>query len=147
MRTTQAPTGTAPSAETQTACTAWIGQRQLFLIYLQTHTRTTPIEDCFKSQHASTPTQANQLDKRINRPLRILNINFRSVVGKRAEIVYLLDSMKPDIILGTETWLDPSITDSEYLPDRYNYKVYRRDRNREGGGVLIAVRGTWWLNW
>ena len=28
---------------------------------------------------------------------RILNINFRSIVGKGAEIAYLLDSMKPDI--------------------------------------------------
>jgi hypothetical protein len=58
--------------------------------------------------------------------------------AKLAEIPNLLESLKPDIILGTETWLDPSIKDAEIFPDYY--KIYRRDRGGLGGGVLIAIR-------
>ena len=47
--------------------------------------------------------------------------------------------MKPDIVFGTETWLDPTIKNSEIFPD--GFKIYRRDRTgQQGGGVLIAVK-------
>ena len=42
----------------------------------------------------------------------MLNINFRSAIGERgggageAEINHLIQSTKPDIIIGTEAWLD-----------------------------------------
>lgn len=60
------------------------------------------------------------------------------MVGKRAEIANTLDSTKPDIITGTETWLDSSIGDAEFFPSHYT--LYRKDRNRGGCGVLNAVR-------
>ena len=100
----------------------------------------TPTDQNFRPFHASTPTRANQQDKSKYRPLRIINVNFQSASSKRAELPNLLDSMKPDVILGTETWLDPSIATAEIFPNSYNYKVYRRDRGGRGGGVLIAVR-------
>ena len=40
----------------------------------------------------------------------------------------------------TETYLDNTIADSEILPP--NYTVFRLDRNRHGGGILIAVLDT-----
>lgn len=49
-----------------------------------------------------------------------------------------------DVIAITESWLDSSISDSEYISD--NYIVYRKDREKseinatKGGGVLIAVK-------
>ena len=58
------------------------------------------------------------------------------MMGKTGDIFNLLDSNRPDILIGTETWLDASILDSEFLPPAY--KVFCRDRNREGG-VLIAL--------
>ena len=91
-------------------------------------------------QHASTPTRSSQQDKWKERPLRVLNINFQSASAKRAEIPYLLESLKLDIILGTETWLDPTIATAEILPD--SYKVYRRNRGGRGGGVVVAVRNS-----
>ena len=99
---------------------------------------TTPTETAFKPHHSSTPSRANQQNKWKNRPLRIININFPSARGKYAEIIHLVDSLKPDIILGCETWLDKDISDNEVIPDIYT--LYRKDRNKNGGGVLIAVR-------
>lgn len=49
-----------------------------------------------------------------------------------------------DVIILSETWLIPNITDSEIMDSRY--LVFRCDRNRDatgkcdGGGVLVAVR-------
>ena len=59
-----------------------------------------------------------------NTDLRLLNINFRSIMNKRAEFIHLIDSLKPDIIVGTETWLSNSIKNSEIIPDNMNFTVY-----------------------
>lgn len=50
-----------------------------------------------------------------------------------------LHQVKPDIIVGTESWLTSDITNSEIFPkDRYN--IYRKDRTgRKGGGVFLAI--------
>ena len=51
----------------------------------------------------------------------------------------VLESVKPDILTGTETWLNPQIKDSEIFPS--GYKLHRKDRmSSSGGGVLIAVK-------
>ena len=94
--------------------------------------------NAFKPYHTSTPTKISSVQNSNRfRPLRLININFRSVAGKKPELSNLLHDMKPDIVCGTETWLDNTIASSEIFP--HNYKVYRKDRNREGGGVCIAV--------
>ena len=56
---------------------------------------------------------------------------------KIAELANIISSIKPDIILGTETWLDQNIHSRELFP--YGFNIFRRDRNRNGGGVLIAI--------
>ena len=61
----------------------------------------------------------------------------------------------PDIILLNETWLKPTINDSEIIPSD-NYRIFRRDRSPDShppdpenpnkfkthGGVLIAVKNS-----
>jgi hypothetical protein len=42
------------------------------------------------------------------------------------------------MIIGTETWLNDSVHNSEIFPPNYN--IYRRDRREGFGGVLIAVK-------
>ena len=45
--------------------------------------------------------------------------------------------VEPDVIFGTESWLQPAILSSKVLPD--DYEAYRRDRGLLGGGVFILV--------
>lgn len=44
---------------------------------------------------------------------------------------------KPSVVLGSESWLDDSISDSEVFPAEY--VCYRKDRDRHGGGVFMLV--------
>ena len=45
----------------------------------------------------------------LNHPLRILIMNCQSLKNKKAEIHTIIDSAKPDIIFGNESWLTPDI--------------------------------------
>ena len=95
---------------------------------------TTPIEKYFIPQHMSTPTRASQQHNWKGRPLRILNVNFQSCIGKRAPMQNVIDSLRPDVIFGTETHIDDSISDTEALPGPY--LLYRKDRDRGEGECL-----------
>jgi len=50
----------------------------------------------------------------------------------------LLHSQKLDVRLGFESHLDDSMYDSEIFPP--NVSAYRKDQNKYGGGVFIAVQ-------
>ena len=50
----------------------------------------------------------------------------------------LLETQDIDILIGNETHLDNSIVSSEIFPP--NFAIYRKDRNRNGGGVCIPVK-------
>ena len=53
----------------------------------------------------------------------------------------LVELNKPDIIVGTETWLTKELFDSEFFPPELGFTVYRRDHiGQKGGGVIILVR-------
>ncbi len=73
--------------------------------------------------------------------LIIGHLNVRSLIPKRDEMHDILVTCKEDnsrVVLGlSETWLDSSISDSEVaIP---GYKLFRSDRNRRGGGVMVYV--------
>ena len=56
-----------------------------------------------------------------------------------AELHTIIDSAKPDIILGNESWLTPDIKNSEIFPDSFD--AIRKDRVGDAhGGVFIAFR-------
>ena len=101
----------------------------------------------FNPIHSSSPSKDRPKahpNSKFPRPLRIININFCSVKGKKADISNLISSLQPDIIVGTETKIDSHIADSEFLPP--NFKSHRRDRNVHGGGVLIALKEELFVN-
>lgn len=60
-----------------------------------------------------------------------------SINNKKVEVLNIIESKCPDLIVATETWLKLSIKTSEILPANYN--IYRKDRKNEHRGVLIAV--------
>lgn len=67
-------------------------------------------------------------------------VNCRRIVNKMDELAGLVESLKADIVFGTESWLNPSITDSEVFP--CNYTAYRNDRPGHGGGVFLLVHSS-----
>ena len=65
-------------------------------------------------------------------------------MSKRESFWEILDSCLPDIVVGCEIWLTPSILNNEIIPNNYNYIVYTNriiytDRSDGYGGVLIGV--------
>jgi len=70
----------------------------------------------------------------ITRNQRILTWNANSVVGKKAELQLFLQANNIDVAAVSETKLQPKNRFS--IP---GYKVYRLDRNRFGGGVMLLV--------
>lgn len=73
--------------------------------------------------------------------LRILNINFQSARKKGKLLEAIIDDTDPDIICGTETWLDSNFSSAELLPPYLGFDVHRRDRTTDThGGVLLAVK-------
>ena len=54
--------------------------------------------------------------------LKILTINFRSIKNKKAEPEEIISSVLPEIILGTETWLNKEVSSSEFF-SAHDYTV------------------------
>ena len=98
-------------------------------------------------QSTSTPTREDlvphQQSRRKIRPCnnnqrKLVLMNCQSVCNKKTELETLLLSVKPDIVIATESWLKPDIGSPEIFPSNYN--VYRKDRvDQDGGGVFILV--------
>ena len=65
-------------------------------------------------------------------------VNCRSIVGKGPDLSVAVDYIQPDAIIRCESWLDTDINNSEIFPD--NFTVFRKDRNRQGGGVFLAIQ-------
>ena len=98
-----------------------------------------PSRHRLKPLHTSTPSKKPPWQTKLKVPLRILNVNFQSIKLKQCRLSNILESVKPDILIGTETWLDPNIKDSEIFPS--GYRLHRKDKvTSGGGGVLIAVK-------
>ena len=91
----------------------------------------------------SSPTKSvthGQTQQRKDLPLRIVMLNCQSVKsnGKPAQLRNMISSLQADVVIGNESWLNPSIKSSEVFPDGFN--SYRRDRpGGRGGGVFLLV--------
>ncbi|CAG2231580.1 unnamed protein product [Mytilus edulis] len=90
-----------------------------------------------------TPTE-NTNHQNINNSnhnqMKVMVVNCRSLISdkKKVELQNLIETHKPDIILGTESHLDNTIASSEVFPDQFQ-NPYRKDRKLGEGGVFIAV--------
>ena len=87
----------------------------------------------------STSTNSSTMNNKIN-SIKCQSLNARSVMNKRTDMLALLRSQSLNILAVTETFLDEDILDSELIDD--NFTIFRRDRNRHGGGVMLVVDAT-----
>ena len=73
--------------------------------------------------------------------LTVLNINFWTLNNPqtRDEFYTLLDQTNPDIVIGSETWLNSDINNAEIVPDDMGFEIFRQDKSSRGGGILILV--------
>ena len=84
------------------------------------------------------------IDRRHSKKIKnwkTLILNCQSLRGKVEAFQSSVDYFQPDCILGTESWLDKSVSTNEIFPP--GYKIFRRDRitsTQGGGGVFIAVK-------
>ena len=70
--------------------------------------------------------------------MKVASLNVNSLLKHIDEIRLMLSNHVFDILAINESKIDPSIPDSEInIP---SYKSIRKDRNRNGGGVVIYVR-------
>ena len=66
-------------------------------------------------------------------------MNCKSIKNKKAELHTIIDSAKPDIILGNESWLTPDIKNSKIFLDSFD--AVRKDKASDAhGGVYIAFK-------
>ena len=79
----------------------------------------------------------NQKLENTNR-LILEHLNINSIVGKFDHLKVLMEN-NIDILVLTESKIDPSFPNAQFRIDRFSAPV-RLDRNRFGGGVLIYVR-------
>ena len=81
--------------------------------------------------HTSTPKGDGKpprtKDKTV-KPPRLLNINFKSSKNQIRELEHLVNYVMPDVIIGTETWLNPTICSAEIMRAELGYTIYRKDR-------------------
>ena len=90
----------------------------------------------------STPAQNTSIPATSGRrtSLSILLMNARSILPKMSELRTVTESVKPDIIAITETWLSSNVPNGAILLPNYN-TVARTDRPQDhrGGGVLLLI--------
>ena len=99
-----------------------------------------------RRRHSSTRTEespssinsSSTLPPRNPTTWRTLVVNCQSLRGKAATLETATSYVNPDAIIGTESWLDSSVSSSEVFPA--GYEVHRNDRNLDGGGVFVAVK-------
>jgi len=60
-------------------------------------------------------------------------------MGKKADLLELISTQKPHIIICTETWLSPEVSNNEIIPSDFNYNIYRNDQADGYGGVMLAI--------
>ena len=96
-----------------------------------------PNSENFKT---STPLPNSKLKHQSNiiSGLSTLIVNFQSFFHKRVEFSNLLNDLKTDVVLASETWLTKDHLNSELCLN--DYDIFRNDRSSRGGGVFIAVR-------
>ena len=66
------------------------------------------------------------------------HLNIRSLTKHIDQLRWIMYNISPDVLSINATMLDSTVTDNAVCIDGYN--VFRKDRNRLGGGVCLYVK-------
>ena len=80
---------------------------------------------------------SNDRPKRHNEAPKVLTVKVNHIFAKQVELLHMLVDNSIDILIASETNFDESICDAEL--GLKNFDIRRKDRNIQGGGVLVAV--------
>ena len=81
---------------------------------------------------------SNKFDMFNKRGVHFMHVNINSILPKLEELKQIVNSVNLSIIGISESKLDSSVDDNEIaIP---GYDILRKDRNRNGGGVLAYIR-------
>jgi hypothetical protein len=69
---------------------------------------------------------------------KILHININSIFNKLQHIMSILDNLEYDIISLNEVKTDDNTTNNFLSHPKYN--IIRRDRSRNGGGIIVYIK-------
>ena len=64
-------------------------------------------------------------------------MNMRDLKSKRASFEEIIKELNPTVIAITEAWIDK---DYDLEIDGYAKPIFRNNRNKDGGGIVLAVR-------
>ena len=92
-----------------------------------------------KGNETKSPSTATIKNSSIS-GLKFLSININSIRGKKLELLAYLDFHQLQIVVIHETKIDSFIMSSELFPETFPYSVYRKDRNLNGGGVMLLIQ-------
>ena len=85
---------------------------------------------------SSTPC-ANYSKLKWQTGFKVLHFNISSLISNLSELIHIVHDLNIDVISLNETRLDVHIYNDELkIPE---YKLFRKDRNRNGGGVALYI--------
>ena len=71
-------------------------------------------------------------------PIKVFYFNASSVLPKLDKVNAICLTHSPHVICVVESWLSSDISNSKFsIP---NYRSFRLDRNRHGGGLIVYVK-------
>ena len=107
----------------------------------------TSVSNSFSSLDISTSPTNNRLASQptataqrihAHKPSKIINITFQTIKNKTAELGNFISESDPDILIGTETWLNHTITDNEFFHQATHF--YEKTDKTGMGGILLAIK-------
>lgn len=90
--------------------------------------------------HSSSPTHQTRDTHRKHTPLRVLVTNLQSIQAKKESLWSLIETEGPDLVIASETWLNPAVPSAEILPSDLYDQAWRKDRPDGYGGTMIAIK-------
>jgi len=60
-------------------------------------------------------------------------------MSKKTDLLEFTATQKPHIIIGTETWLSPDVSNNEIIPSDFSYNIYRNDQADGYSGIMLAI--------